>query len=44
MAALSRGCPIAADNVVGLQVGRALATWSWPKCRAYFEGTALLRD
>lgn len=43
MAALSRmlgGYHIAADNNVGLKVGRELATWSWPKYQAFFDGTA----
>lgn len=47
MAALSRmpgGYHIATDNVVGLEVGRKLADYSWPKYRAYFEGTATVRD
>jgi hypothetical protein len=47
MAALSRcmgGYHIATDNVVGLEVGRAIAVYSWPKYRAYFEGTATVRD
>ena len=47
MAALSRcmgGYHIASDNVVGLSAGRAIATYSWPKYRAYFEGTAAIRD
>jgi Domain of unknown function (DUF6851)/VCPO second helical-bundle domain len=44
MAALSRamgGYHIPIDNNVGLRVGREIATWSWPKYQAYFEGTAL---
>jgi hypothetical protein len=43
MAALSRcmgGYHIATDNTVGLEVGRRIATWSWPKYKAYFDGTA----
>ena len=43
MAALSRamgGYHIPIDNDVGLKVGRELATWSWPKYQAYFDGTA----
>jgi hypothetical protein len=42
MAALSRamgGYHIPIDNNVGLKVGRELATWSWPKYQAYFNGT-----
>ncbi len=47
MAALSRamgGYHIPIDNDVGLQVGRQLATWCWPKYQAYFDGTATVRD
>ena len=43
MAALSRamgGYHIPIDNNVGLKVGREIATWSWPKYQAYFDGTA----
>ncbi len=43
MAALSRmlgGYHIATDNNVGLEVGRRIATYCWPRYRAYFEGTA----
>ena len=43
MAAVSRamgGYHIPIDNTVGLKVGRELAAWSWPKYRAYFDGTA----
>ena len=43
MAALSRamgGYHIPIDNDVGLVVGRKLATYSWPKYKAYFNGTA----
>ncbi len=46
MAALSRalgGYHIPTDNNVGLKVGRELATWSWPKYQAYFNGTATVR-
>jgi hypothetical protein len=46
MAALSRalgGYHIPIDNDVGLRVGRALATWSWPKYQQYFDGTATVR-
>jgi hypothetical protein len=31
------------DNDVGLATGRTLAEWSWPRIRAYFEGTATVR-
>lgn len=46
MAAKSRalgGYHIPVDNEVGLRVGRELAEWSWPRYRAYFEGTAKVR-
>lgn len=46
MAALSRamgGYHIPIDNDVGLKVGRELATWSWPRYQAYFDGTATVR-
>ena len=47
MAALSRamgGYHIPTDNIVGLEIGRTIATWSWPRYRAYFEGTAKVRE
>ncbi|MFM1872012.1 MAG: hypothetical protein RL398_1434, partial [Planctomycetota bacterium] len=47
MAARSRalgGYHIPIDNDVGLRIGRELATWAWPKYRAYWEGTATVRD
>ncbi len=47
MAAVSRamgGYHIPTDNIVGLEIGRKLATWSWPKYQAYFEGTATVRE
>jgi hypothetical protein len=43
MAALSRmmgGYHISTDNNVGLEVGRKIAVYSWPKYQAYFNGTA----
>ena len=46
MAALSRalgGYHIPIDNDVGLEVGRKLANWSWPKYQEYFAGTAQVR-
>jgi hypothetical protein len=46
MAAVSRamgGYHISIDNDVGLRVGRELAVWSWPRYRAYWEGTATVR-
>lgn len=46
MAARSRalgGYHIPIDNDVGLAVGRELATWSWPRYEALWNGTAPLR-
>ncbi len=46
MAAKSRamgGYHIPIDNDVGLRIGRELATWSWPKYQAYFNGTSSVR-
>lgn len=43
LAGISRvmgGYHIQADNEAGLAMGRAIAEYSWPKYRAYFEGTA----
>ena len=43
MAALSRamgGYHIPIDNNVGLDVGRKIAVWSWPKYQEFFNGTA----
>ena len=43
MAALSRamgGYHIPIDNDIGLKVGREIATTTWPKYKAYFDGTA----
>ncbi len=43
MAAVSRclgGYHISTDNNVGLEIGRRIAVWSWPRYRAYFDGTA----
>ncbi|HMH50770.1 MAG TPA: vanadium-dependent haloperoxidase [Candidatus Acidoferrum sp.] len=43
MAALSRllgGYHVRVDNEEGLILGRRIAMFSWPKYRAYFEGTA----
>jgi hypothetical protein len=43
MAGISRvmgGYHIQSDNVAGLALGRSVATWSWPKYQAYFDGTA----
>ena len=47
MAAVSRmlgGYHVAADNDVGLEVGRKIAIYSWPRYQAYFDGTASVRD
>ena len=47
MAALSRalgGYHIPIDNNVGLEVGREIAVWCWPKYQAYFNGTAKVRE
>jgi hypothetical protein len=47
MPALSRmlgGYHISTDNNVGLEVGRKVAVYSWPKYQAYFGGTATVRD
>lgn len=46
MAAVSRamgGYHIPIDNDVGLETGRKLAVWSWPKYQEYFNGTAKVR-
>jgi hypothetical protein len=43
MAGISRvmgGYHIQADNVAGLELGRTIARYSWPKYQAYFDGTA----
>jgi hypothetical protein len=43
MAGISRvmgGYHIQSDNVEGLKLGRRVAEFSWPKYRAYFDGTA----
>ncbi len=43
MAAVSRlmgGYHIRTDNEIGLVLGRTIATYSWPKYQAYFDGTA----
>ncbi len=47
MAAVSRlwgGYHIRTDNDEGLVLGRKVAMYSWPKYRAYWEGTATVRD
>jgi hypothetical protein len=43
MAGISRvmgGYHIQADNVAGLELGRKVARYDWPKMQAYFDGTA----
>jgi len=43
MAGISRimgGYHIQSDNIAGLELGRSVATYSWPKYQAYFDGTA----
>jgi hypothetical protein len=45
MAGISRvlgGYHIQSDNIEGLKLGRTLAEATWPKYRAYFDGTARL--
>jgi hypothetical protein len=47
MAGLSRvmgGYHIQADNVAGLDVGRKVAQYDWPHIKAYFDGTATVRQ
>jgi hypothetical protein len=47
MAGISRvmgGYHINADNIAGLELGRKIAEYSWPKYQAYFDGTAQPRD
>ena len=46
MAGLSRvlgGYHIQSDNVAGLELGRKVATYVWPKIQAYYDGTATPR-
>jgi hypothetical protein len=46
MAGMSRvmgGYHIQTDNIEGLKLGRSVAQFSWPKYKAYFEGTATVR-
>ena len=43
MAGISRvlgGYHIQADNIEGLNLGRKVAQFTWPRIRAYFDGTA----
>lgn len=47
MAAVSRlwgGFHIRTDNEEGLILGRKVATYSWPKYQAYFDGSATVRN
>jgi hypothetical protein len=47
MAGLSRimgGYHIEADNIGGLNLGRKIAEYSWPRYQAYFNGTATPAD
>jgi hypothetical protein len=47
VAALSRamgGYHIPTDNHVGLEVGRRIGSYSWPRYQAYFDGTASAGD
>ena len=46
LAGISRvmgGYHIQADNLAGLELGRKVANYSWPKYQAYFDGTASVR-
>ena len=46
MAGISRvmgGYHIQADNVAGLELGRKVAQYTWPRIRKYIEGTATPR-
>ncbi|MDA0932034.1 MAG: phosphatase PAP2 family protein [Planctomycetota bacterium] len=46
LAGISRvlgGYHIQADNVAGLELGRNVATFTWPRIRAYFDGSAQSR-
>ncbi|HEX9961883.1 MAG TPA: vanadium-dependent haloperoxidase, partial [Pyrinomonadaceae bacterium] len=47
MAGISRvmgGYHIQADNVAGLELGRKVAQYVFPKTQSYFDGTATVRD
>jgi len=47
MAGISRvmgGYHIQADNVAGLELGRKVAQYVFPKTQGYFDGTATVRD
>lgn len=46
MAGISRvmgGYHIQADNVAGLELGRRVAGYIWPRVNGYFDGTASIR-
>jgi hypothetical protein len=47
MAGISRvmgGYHIQADNVAGLELGRQVAQFTWPRMRSYFEGSAAIAN
>jgi hypothetical protein len=47
MAGISRvmgGYHIQSDNLAGLELGRRIANFSWPRYQAYFDGTATVRN
>lgn len=47
MAGISRvmgGYHIQSDNIAALELGRRIATFSWPRYQAYFDGTATVRE
>ncbi len=47
MAGISRvmgGYHIQSDNIAALELGRQVANLSWPRYRAYFEGSAKVRE
>ena len=37
------GYHIQSDNIAGLELGRQVASSSWPRYQAYFDGTAQVR-
>lgn len=46
MAGISRvmgGYHIQSDNIAGLELGRQIGAYSWPRYQAYFDGTAQVR-
>ena len=45
MAGISRvmgGYHIQADNIAGLELGRKVAKFDWPRIKAYFDGTGMV--